>query len=180
MFLHVWSCRLPSRLHSDLSFFFILFYFFLDKQWIVILSCEIPLLWVWFHAVLRPSTGNAILLWLQATKASNVVTIVFSPTSTHIALSLNLILSCFILVSLASVLLQNWRKTLVFCIFFLTWLLIPEALVQDFSHLTDTVSAGTEGKDRIFSWGKNWLVLHQAAEDGGGRWNSGLSLCVII
>lgn len=79
----------------------------------VIPSCEIPLLWVWFHVVLCPSTGNAILLWLQATKASNVFTIVVSPTSTHIALSLHLILSGFILVSQASVLLQNWRKTLV-------------------------------------------------------------------
>lgn len=140
-----------------------------------------PLLWVWFHVVLCPSTGNAILRWLQATKASNVVTIVVSPTSTHIALSLHLILSSFILVSQASVLLQNWRKTLVyfpspaFRIFFFTRLLIAEALVQDFRHLTDTVPAGTEGKDMIF-----FFLMQQKVEEGGDLLTYNLKLSVLF
>lgn len=165
------------------AFWFVFLVFFLDKQWIVILSCDIPLLRVWFHVVLCPSTGNAIQLWLQATKASNVVTIVFSPTSTHNALSLHLILSGFILVSQASVLLQNRREV--------TFLFV--SLFRYFLFYKTPHSRGGRGGFPSFDWycvcndggqkyafflgKKSWF---DAAEDGGGRWNTGLSFSVII
>lgn len=55
-------------------------------------------------------SGKCNIACASGYRASNVVTIVFSPTSTHISVSLHLILSCFILVLQASFLLFTRLK----------------------------------------------------------------------
>lgn len=39
--------------------------------------------------------------------------------------------------------------------------------MEDFHHLTDTVSAMTEGKNMHFPWGKKVGLMEQKMEEGG-------------